>query len=105
MFIYTNSKSCGMISEGLFLDSTADRINLGLEFEVLYMLDLYSDVVNRVLVFFLYVSDMLCSICWVVRYLTPTLWVVEYLRLQIRVWDYLHLYVWLVGNLRLTFLC
>ena len=61
MFVCTNSKSYGMISEGLFLDSTADRTNLGLEFEVLYMLDLYSDVINYILVFFLYVFDMLCS--------------------------------------------
>ena len=29
--------------------------------EELYMLNLYFDVVNRVPVFFLYVSDMLCS--------------------------------------------
>ena len=61
MCVCTNSKSYGMFDEGWFLDSTADRINLGLRFEVLYILDLYSDVINHVLVFFLYVSDMLCS--------------------------------------------
>ena len=57
----TNSKICSMFSEGLFLKSTADRINLDLMFEVLYRLSLYSDVVNCVLVFFQYISDMLCS--------------------------------------------
>ena len=50
-----------MFSDNLFLDSTADRISLGLMLEELYMLNLYFDVVNRVPVFFLYVSDMLCS--------------------------------------------
>ena len=50
-----------MFGENLFLDSTADRISLGLMLEELYMLNLYFDVVNRVPVFFLYVSDMLCS--------------------------------------------
>ena len=50
-----------MFSDSLFLDSTADRISLGLMLEELYMLNLYFDVVNRVPVFFLYVSDMLCS--------------------------------------------
>ena len=57
----TNSKIFSMFSESLFLESTADRINLDLMFEVLYRLSLYCDVVNRVLVFFQYVSDMLCS--------------------------------------------
>ena len=50
-----------MFSDNLFLDSTADRISLGLMLEELYMLNLYFDVVNYVPVFFLYVSDMLCS--------------------------------------------
>ena len=50
-----------MFSDSLFLDSTADRISLGLMLVELYMLNLYFDVVNRVPVFFLYVSDMLCS--------------------------------------------
>ena len=50
-----------MFDEDLFLESTADRINLDLIFEVLYRLSLYCDVVNRVLVFFQYISDMLCS--------------------------------------------
>ena len=50
-----------MFSDNLFLDNTADRISLGLMLEELYMLNSYFDVVNRVPVFFLYVSDMLCS--------------------------------------------
>ena len=50
-----------MFSDNLFLDSTADRISLGLMLEELYMLNLYFDIVNRVPVFFLYVFDMLCS--------------------------------------------
>ena len=84
-----------MFGDNLFLDSIADRINLGLILEELYMLNLYS--------FYMY---LICSvhICWVVRYLTPTLWVVGYLRLWIRVWDYLRLLIWLIGNLCLTFL-
>ena len=49
-----------MFGDSLFLDSTADRISLGLMLVELYMLNLYFDVVNRVPVFFLYVSDMLC---------------------------------------------
>ena len=57
----TNSKIFDIFDEGLFLESTADRINLDLMFEVLYRLSLYCDVVNCVLVFFQYVSDMLCS--------------------------------------------
>ena len=50
-----------MFGDNLFLDSTADRISLGLMLEELYMLNLYFDVINRMLVFFLYVSDMLYS--------------------------------------------
>ena len=57
----TNSKIFNMFDEGLFLESTANKINLNLIFEVLYRLSLYCDVVNRVLVFFQYVSDILCS--------------------------------------------
>ena len=49
-----------MSSDSLFLDSTANRIGLSLMLEELYMLNLYFDVVNYVLVFFLYVFDMLC---------------------------------------------
>src|SRR5205085_419017 len=50
-----------MFSNNLFLDSTADRISLGLMLEELYMLNLYFDIVNHVPVFFLYISDILCS--------------------------------------------
>ena len=50
-----------MFGDNLFLDSTADRISLSLILEELYMLNLYFDVVNRVPIFFLYVSDMLYS--------------------------------------------
>src|SRR5437868_14356831 len=58
-----------MFGDNLFLDSTADRISLSLMLEELYMLNLYFDVVNRVPVFFLYVSDMLCSYILGVRFL------------------------------------
>ena len=50
-----------MFGDNLFLDSIADRISLGLILEELYMLNLSFNVVNYVPVFFLYVSDMLCS--------------------------------------------
>ena len=50
-----------MFGDNLFLDSTADRISLCLMLEELYMLNLYFGIVNCVPVFFLYVSDMLCS--------------------------------------------
>ena len=50
-----------MFSDNLFLDSTANKISLGLVLEELYMLNLYFDTINHVLVFFLYISDILCS--------------------------------------------
>ena len=49
-----------MFGDNLFLDSIADRISLGLMLEELYMLNLYFDIINCVLVFFLYIFDMLC---------------------------------------------
>ena len=70
-----------MFGDSWFLDSTADRISLGLMLEELYMLNLYFDVVNRVPVFFLYVSDMLCSYILGDKIPTTILWVIRYLRL------------------------
>ena len=94
-----------MSSNSLFLNSIANRISLGLKLEELYMLNLYFDIINYVLVFFLYVSDMLCS--YMLSGKIPYSYTLGYgyLRLRIRVWDYLRLLVWLIGNPRLTFLC
>ena len=42
-----------MFSDNLFLDNIVDRINLGLMLEKLYILNLYFDIVNHMLIFFL----------------------------------------------------
>ena len=50
-----------MFGDNLFLDSIADRISLDLILKELYILNLYFDIVNHMLIFFLYISGILYS--------------------------------------------